>query len=312
MPDYRAEAKRIAREQGVPEDLFLKLVRQESGFNPKAVSRAGAIGLAQLMPGTAQGLGVDPFDPVQNLTGGARYLKQQFTKFGRWDLALAAYNAGPGAVARYGGIPPFKETQGYVKKIMGGSVVPAPARAASSGLTPAVTLTDPAAAPAGLSPAISGILDRNAALLGTPSLSPLLAKFAPPAPLAAPKAPPVPAPAAFEVPQDPPRLTGFKPAFKSALDRLIAASGGRVTVTSGYRSPERQAELYAAAVKKYGSEKAARKWVAPPGKSRHGEGVAADLGGDLDWAHANAARFGLQFPMSWERWHVQLAPSPER
>lgn len=202
MPDYRKEASRIAREQGVPEDLFLKLVRQESGFNPKAVSRSGAIGLAQLMPGTAQGLGVDPFDPVQNLTGGARYLKQQFTKFGRWDLALAAYNAGPGAVAKYGGVPPYKETQGYVKKIMGGSTIgKAPAVPSSPLVTAGLgATTDPlgAAMPA-LSPAISGILDRNAALLGMPSISPLLTKFAAPAPLAAPGA--VPDPGGSAAPQ---------------------------------------------------------------------------------------------------------------
>lgn len=98
---------------------------------------------------------------------------------------------------------------------------------------------------------------------------------------------------------------GFTNDFQQRLDTLIAASGGRLSITSGYRSPERQAELFAAAVKKYGSEAAARKWVAPPGKSRHGMGIAADLGGDLAWAHKNAQRFGLYFPMSWENWHIE-------
>lgn len=102
---------------------------------------------------------------------------------------------------------------------------------------------------------------------------------------------------------------GFTPDFAAAVNALIAASGGKVWITSGYRSPERQAVLYAAALKKYGSEHEARKWVAPPGHSRHGMGVAADLGGDLNWVRQNAARFGLYQPMSWEDWHYELQGS---
>lgn len=117
--DYRALASQIAQQEGVPVDLFLRLVNQESRFNPNAVSPAGAMGLAQLMPGTARDLGVDPSDPTQNLTGGARYLRQQLDTFGQPDLALAAYNAGPGNVRKHGGIPPFKETQNYVSTILG-------------------------------------------------------------------------------------------------------------------------------------------------------------------------------------------------
>lgn len=118
---YLAMARDAARRHGVPEDLFLKLVQQESGFNPKAVSSKGALGLAQLMPDTARILRVDPHDPYQNLDGGARYLMQQYRAFGNWRLALAAYNAGPGAVQKHGGVPPFRETQNYVKVIYGGS-----------------------------------------------------------------------------------------------------------------------------------------------------------------------------------------------
>ncbi|MCK0166996.1 transglycosylase SLT domain-containing protein [Jannaschia sp. S6380] len=117
--EYVGPARDAARRHGIPEDLFLRLIRQESGWNPAAVSRKGALGLAQLMPGTAARLGVNPRDPRQNLEGGARYLALQYRKFGTWRLALAAYNAGPGAVERHGGIPPYRETQGYVRAIMG-------------------------------------------------------------------------------------------------------------------------------------------------------------------------------------------------
>jgi soluble lytic murein transglycosylase-like protein len=117
--DYRETARMIAIEEGIDPDLFLRLVGAESSFNPDAVSSKGATGLAQLMPGTAAELGVDPTDPIQNLRGGARYLRQQLDEFGDPVLALAAYNAGPGNVRKYGGVPPFAETQNYVSKIMG-------------------------------------------------------------------------------------------------------------------------------------------------------------------------------------------------
>ncbi len=121
--NYIEMATAIAREEGVDPDLFVRLIQQESSFNPDAVSSAGAIGLGQLMPGTAADLGVDPTDPEQNLRGSARYLRQQLDTFGDTRLALAAYNAGPGNVRKYGGIPPFKETQNYVSEILGtGSV----------------------------------------------------------------------------------------------------------------------------------------------------------------------------------------------
>ena len=117
--EYINVARAAARRNGVPEDLFLRLIQQESNWNPSALSHKGAIGLAQLMPGTARYLKVDPKDPSQNLEGGARYLKEQYSKFGSWRLALAAYNAGPGAVTKHGGVPPYKETRNYVKKIWG-------------------------------------------------------------------------------------------------------------------------------------------------------------------------------------------------
>lgn len=116
---HLATARAVARLHGVPENLFLRLVQQESAWNTAAVSTKGAIGLAQLMPDTAQTLGVDAADPAQNLDGGARYLRRQFERFGSWRLALAAYNAGPEAVERHGDVPPFAETRAYVTAILG-------------------------------------------------------------------------------------------------------------------------------------------------------------------------------------------------
>ena len=115
---YRALAETAARQHGVPIPLFLALVSRESNWRSDAVSHKGAIGLAQLMPPTARELGVDPRDPAENLEGGARYLKRQFLKFGNWRLALAAYNAGPGAVEKYGGVPPYRETTEYVRVVL--------------------------------------------------------------------------------------------------------------------------------------------------------------------------------------------------
>jgi soluble lytic murein transglycosylase-like protein len=117
--EYLETAKAAARKHGVPEDLFLRLVQQESGWNPGAVSHKGATGLAQLMPATARKLGVNIHDPRENLEGGARYVRMMYDRFGSWRLALAAYNAGPGAVEQHGGIPPYDETRNYVKAILG-------------------------------------------------------------------------------------------------------------------------------------------------------------------------------------------------
>ena len=116
---YMDMAREAAMRHGVPVDLFLRLVERESGWDPDAVSPKGAVGLAQLMPDTARRLGVDPQDPAQNLDGGARYLARLHRRFRSWPLALAAYNAGPDAVAAYDGIPPYEETRAYVRAIWG-------------------------------------------------------------------------------------------------------------------------------------------------------------------------------------------------
>ena len=118
---FAAEIAAAATRNGIDPKLLTGLIRAESNFDPNAGSPAGAQGLTQLMPGTAAGLGVtNPHDPVQSIEGGARYLRQQLDRFGGDPAkALAAYNAGPGAVEKFGGVPPYEETQNYVRRVLG-------------------------------------------------------------------------------------------------------------------------------------------------------------------------------------------------
>lgn len=116
---FEALFEAATRRHGLPAGLLSAVARTESSYDPRAVSPAGAQGLMQLMPGTARGLGVDPFDPTQAVDGAARMLARDLRRFGSVELALAAYNAGAGAVQRYGGIPPYPETQRYVRTVLG-------------------------------------------------------------------------------------------------------------------------------------------------------------------------------------------------
>jgi soluble lytic murein transglycosylase-like protein len=151
---YAAEITAAAKRNGIDPALLAGLVKQESGFNPNAGSPAGAQGLTQLMPATAASLGVtNVHDPAQALEGGAKYLRRQLDHFGG-DVAraLAAYNAGPGAVERFGGVPPYAETQNYVRKVQ---AYAAELRSAAPPVAAAASL---AATPVSSSPSVNGIL----------------------------------------------------------------------------------------------------------------------------------------------------------
>jgi soluble lytic murein transglycosylase-like protein len=118
---YDPLVEQAAARYGIDPAVLHGLIQQESGFDPEAQSSAGAAGLTQLMPGTASSLGVaNPLNPAESIEGGARYLSQMMSRFGgNTEDALAAYNAGPGAVQQYGGVPPYAETQSYVQKVLG-------------------------------------------------------------------------------------------------------------------------------------------------------------------------------------------------
>ncbi len=117
--DFDALVQRAAARYRLDPALIHAVIRAESDYNPRAVSRAGARGLMQIMPDTARAFGVkDAFDPVQNIEAGARELRGYLDRFDSVELALAAYNAGPGNVRKYGGIPPFRETQAYIPRVL--------------------------------------------------------------------------------------------------------------------------------------------------------------------------------------------------
>ena len=128
--NYRKLARRYAKRHGINPDYFERQIDAESGFNPGARSPAGATGIAQIMPGTARGWGVNPNDPAASLNAAAKNMRRYLNSYGGdWNKALAAYNAGPGAVQKYGGVPPYRETKNYISKILRGG----PAKDAGGG-----------------------------------------------------------------------------------------------------------------------------------------------------------------------------------
>lgn len=216
MNQYQQYAAQVAKRNGLPQKLFFSLIQAESGWNANARSPVGARGLTQLMPGTARGLGVDPDDWRQNLDGGARYLRQQIDRFGGdYRKAVAAYNAGPGAVQKYGGIPPYKETQAYVQRVLGNmgkgfntpTTIPAAASPEESSAGPT----------GGSSPArfqfAQDLINRNAKMFDLPTIT-------------------MPTPSFAATPFEAPTTPTTTPA--SGTSGTSAGPGGMVKGTGGY------------------------------------------------------------------------------
>ena len=166
---FAAEIDAAAARNGVDPALLRGLIRQESNFNADARSPAGAMGLTQLMPATAAGLGVtNPSDPAQSIEGGAKYLKQQLDRFGGdVSKALAAYNAGPGAVQKYNGVPPYAETQNYVRNVT--AYANEYRQAGATAATPVASTASSAALSA--SPLVTAALGVQTPTVATPAAS---------------------------------------------------------------------------------------------------------------------------------------------
>lgn len=196
--NYYDLAERAGQLYGLPPRIMSALVWQESRANPYAVSSAGAIGLAQLMPGTARDLGVNPHDPWENVLGGAKYLRQQWDRFRSWPLALAAYNAGPGNVLSHGGVPPFKETVDYVEKVLGRYFTLAPMPASPAPVTARAVTSGPAPATPRPAPPLPRPAPVTAAVPAAPQV-------------AAPKTPPRTASSPAPLPANPPAPVTARP-----------------------------------------------------------------------------------------------------
>jgi hypothetical protein len=296
---WQSRAAFYANKYGVDPRIFLAQIKQESGFNPTARSHAGALGIAQIVPKWHPG--VDPLNPEQALNYAARWMDQLHDKYGNYRDALSVYNSGKPWAKGQG----ISETRNYVDIILGdkesakhaGGGAHSPSASGSTSMTGfgqtdirrdvALRLLEASANGGQIAPGALMQLAASRRQMGSAER-----QFGP-----------LPHTDSADTQR---HSGGLVPNFDTALNKLIAASGGRVQMRSGYRSVEEQTRLWNDALKKYGSPEAARKWVAPPGKSNHNRGLAADLSGDLKWAHANAPKFGLYFPMEWEPWHIEL------
>lgn len=262
---YDPFIEEAAKTYQVPAADLRAMLNVESSGNPNATSSKGAQGLMQLMPGTAAEMGVtDPSDPRQNILGGARYYRKMLDRYkGNRELAIAAYNAGPGTVDKAGGVPNIAETRNHVAKVMGR-----------------------AAADQGVNTEIASGHFPGDAHDHTGELMPFLLDG-----------------------KNAAHVRGLNSAFQGRLAAMLKDAPAGVQIMSGYRSPERQTELWQAALAKYGSPEAARKWVAPPGHSNHNHGIASDLTFANDqakqWVHENAKKYGLNFRMAHEGWHIE-------
>lgn len=318
----------------------------------------------QLMPGTARGLGVkDIWDPWQNVLGGAKYLDQQLDRFGgNEELALSAYNSGPGGSESQGRIEAYPETQAYVKRVLAYEKQFQDLDQGAAPMSGAMVDSTP--------PDQANVDQAMTQAMGGPGFGPLAIQYEKPLEMIGGVGPisqrvgmegSQEAMAPGMIPQslgDAQRMAGLNPTQQqpipstdsggssdqqaasgtsdpaalastgglnaefmkrfSALQAAVREAGGDLTIYSGARDFNRQEQLWNDALKKYGSESEARKWVAPPGKSNHdptrgrilgfGDGaLASDLRGDLALAHKLAPQFGLSFPLANEAWHIELA-----
>jgi hypothetical protein len=197
MPDYKAIARKAARKYGIPEGVFLRQIQQESGWNPRARSSAGALGIAQFMPATARGFHIDPLDPVQSLFAAAKYDRQGIDQYGSIARALSAYNSGRPDAYKDPGFA-HGQTYNYVRSILSGPDVTVPSRPA--GAPPGSRLPDsaPAGPLPGIDPTVLSVLNAGNRMFG---IQPLVAQASqvgagPPSVAPVPGAPPDPLPAA--------------------------------------------------------------------------------------------------------------------
>jgi Transglycosylase SLT domain len=238
-PALETTVQRSATAFGLDASLLKALLWTESHYCTQAVSPVGALGLGQLMPATAAALGVNPRDPHQNIYGAAKYLRQMWDHFHDWTFAIAAYNAGPGAVWRYHGVPPYRETQNYVRKVL--TAYPQVVLAASGGALPQVAArpvsrpnpaAQAAAAPASRPPAVQTTVVRAA--------STRAASGATGAATSAVKVAPVARAAVSQTPLKPQAQAKETPPFKLIMFRSSASLANSSSKLSMFNAPANQ------------------------------------------------------------------------